>query len=337
MKSKLVPLLAAAGLLAACSTGQSASKDEQPWSSLAPLRATSSAPAPPDPAAVGANELGLVPVLMYHRIVEQPKSVYDRSPADFRAELERLARENYVPVTAAEFTAGTIDVPAGKHPVVLTFDDGDPSQFALGADGNPAPQTAVGILLDVARAHPGFRPVATLYVNQTPFGDPGGHRTLPWLLAHGFDIGNHTLTHANLRQESADAATEEIAGNDKEIRAAAPGANPTTIALPFGIHPRQQDLALKGPGYDYRGAFLVGANPSRSPYSAKFDPLQIPRIRSQAATGKEAEYGSTVWLDKLAADPGSRYTSDGDPGRISYPRGDSEKVAPAYVNRVNPY
>jgi hypothetical protein len=38
-----------------------------------------------DPAAVGANELGVVPVLMYHRLVPNPASVYDRTPEDFRA------------------------------------------------------------------------------------------------------------------------------------------------------------------------------------------------------------------------------------------------------------
>ncbi|GHF33704.1 peptidoglycan/xylan/chitin deacetylase (PgdA/CDA1 family) [Amycolatopsis bartoniae] len=340
MKIKLVPLAALLVLLAACSGGRSTTLPEQDWSSFAPLRAagtTAPSPSVPPPAAVAANELGLVPVLMYHRIVDPPKSVYDRSPADFRAELERLARENYVPVTAAEFTAGTIDIPAGTHPVVLTFDDGDPSQFALDAAGNPVSTTAVGILLDVAREHPAFRPVATLYVNQTPFGDPGGHKTLPWLQAHGFDVGNHTLTHANLKQDSADEVTTEIAGNDREIRAAGPGLAPVTIALPFGVHPRQEDQALKGPGYDYRGAFLVGSNPSPSPYAAKFDPLNIPRIRSEAATGEEAEYGSTVWLDKLAADPGSRYTSDGDPAHVSYPKSANGKVAPAYLSRVNPY
>lgn len=337
MKITLVPLVAALALLTACGSGQTAGKDEQPWSSLAPLRAAGTAPPAPSPAEAKANELGLVPVLMYHRIVATPKSVYDRTPADFRAELERLAREDYVPVTAADFTAGTIDIPAGTHPVVLTFDDGDRSQFSLGPDGAPAPDSAVGILLDVARAHPGFRPVATLYVNQDPFGDPGGRSTLPWLHAHGFDIGNHTMTHANLRQDSTDQAVDEIAGCDRQIRAALPDAPPTTIALPFGIHPRQEDLTLKGPGYAYRGAFLVGANPSPSPFTAKFDPLEIPRIRSEAATGEEAEYGSTTWLDKLAADPGERYTSDGDPARVSYPRADGTAIAAAYLDRVNPY
>ena len=97
---------------------------------------------------------------MYHQITPSPASVYDRTPDDFRAELQRLARENYVPVTADEYATGHIDIPAGTHPVVLTLDDGSSSQFSLDASGKPAPDTAVGILLDTASQHPGFRPVA---------------------------------------------------------------------------------------------------------------------------------------------------------------------------------
>lgn len=274
-----------------------------------------------DPAAVGANELGVVPVLMYHRLVAAPASVYDRTPEAFRAELTRLAEEGYVPVTAGEYTAGDIDIPAGRHPVVLTFDDGDPSQLA-----------AAPIMREVAARHPHFRPVATFYVNSQSFGDPGA---LARLHAEGMEIGNHTATHENLGRSAR--VREEIAAGDQAIRAAAPGAEPTTIALPFGVRPADPALALTGPGYHYRGAFLVGANPAPSPYAADFDPTGIPRIRSQDATGPEADLCSTVWLDKLAAAPGTRYTSDGDPSRISYPSGGTTPPAAAFAAKATAY
>jgi hypothetical protein len=119
---------------------------------------------------------------------------------------------------------------------------------------------------DRGRAHPGFRPVATFYVNHDPFGDPGGSRTLPWLHAHRFDIGNRTLDHADLRTSTADTVRSEIVRCDEEIRRAAPDAAPVTPALPYGLPPRQPASALRGSGYDYRGAFLVGANPALSPF-----------------------------------------------------------------------
>jgi peptidoglycan/xylan/chitin deacetylase (PgdA/CDA1 family) len=307
-------------LVAGCATGEPAAPSVVAESSAAP---TSSIP---EPAEVRANELGEVPVLMYHRVVPNPTSVYDRDPEQFRAELRRLATEGYVPVTVADFAAGKIDIPAGAHPVVLTFDDGDRSQFALGANGEPAPDTAVGILQQVAKEHPGFRPVASLYVNADPFGGA----SMAWLRDHGFEIGNHTRTHANLAQLDGAGVQQEIAQEHRAIEQAVPGYRVSTLALPFGVAPEDPKFALRGmsggTAYDYRCVLLVGAEPSPSPFAATFDPLNVPRIRSQGLTGEDARYGSTTRLDELAASPQRRYTSDGVADRISYPR--SSGVAP---------
>lgn len=290
-----------------------------------------------NPADVDANELGSIPVLMYHRLIAVPTSVYDRTPGDFRAELERLAREGYVPITTAELAAGRIDIPAGAHPVVLTFDDGDPTTLTLGPDGAPAPGTAVQILREVAAANPGFRPVASMYVNAAPYGGgEAGNRALRWLHENGFEIGNHTFGHVNLRSASAAKAQQDIAKGDAFIREAVPGAEPETLALPFGARPREATLPVRGPGYDYTAALLVGANPAPSPFSADFQAHAVPRIRSQGTGGEEAAFGSTAWLDKLAANPRGRYTSDGNPAVISYPTG-TEQPAPDYATSAVAY
>ncbi|SEF19559.1 Peptidoglycan/xylan/chitin deacetylase, PgdA/CDA1 family [Amycolatopsis pretoriensis] len=298
---------------------------ETPVPRPAPAAATPARVTPALARQVGADELGRVPILMYHRIVERPRSVYDRTPADFTAELERLAAEDYVPVTTAELVSRRLDLPAGAHPVVLTFDDGDPSTFALTPQGQPAAGTAIRILLDVAAAHPRFRPVASLYVNEHPFGAPDDGPALRWLAAHGFEIGNHTRHHTNLRTASESEVTTAITEEDAAIRAT--GYQPRTLALPYGTHPRHPESALRGPGYAYEGALLVGAGPAPSPCSADFDPGAIPRIRSQSS-GTEAEYGSSHWLDVLAAPHGNRYTSDGDPATVAYPRS-AEAPGPA--------
>ncbi|WP_235619158.1 polysaccharide deacetylase family protein [Embleya scabrispora] len=349
MQHRLVPTVAAlaALLLAATACGDDAHSDGTPSAgdarrqpAAAGQPAAPPARVPADPAAVGADETGAVPVLMYHQIVTSPKSVYDRTPEDFRAELERLAREKYVPVTAAEYASGRIDIPAGTHPVVLTFDDSSKSQFRLDPGGGAAPDTAVGILLDVARTHPGFRPVATMFVNADPFGDPGGRKTLPWLHDHGFEVGNHTRDHANLRSATPEAATRQIAEQQAMILAALPGATVDTLALPFGAEPKPASLAAKGNSgtvaYEHRGVFLVGANPAPSPFAPTFDPGAVARIRSAPATGEDARYGSTAWLDQLADGRVRRYTSDGDPTTIAYPRGGTAPAA-AYTSRSRAY
>ena len=333
-------VIVSAGALAVSACGDSTERAGDAAGKAAGKTADASA-RPVDPASVRANELGRVPVLMYHQIVPKPASVYDRTPAEFRAELERLAREDYVPITATEFVTGRIDIPAGKHPVVLTFDDSTISQFALGPDGAPRPDTAVGILLDVARRHPGFRPVATMFVNSAPFNDPDGRRTLTWLHRNGFEIGNHTATHVNLGSSNAATVQREIAANQKAITAAVPGATVRTLALPFGIKPNPPSLAVHGEHggvrYQHLGVFLVGSNPSPSVFDASFDPQNIPRIRSQGPKGPDANFASTRWLNDLASGKVDRYTSDGDPTKISYPRGTTAQIAPAWRKLARPY
>ncbi|WP_267243227.1 polysaccharide deacetylase family protein [Streptomyces sp. PR69] len=290
---------------------------------------------------MAADELGFVPVLMYHQIVPEPQGVYDRNPDDFRAELERLAREKYVPVTAAAYSTGTMDLPAGTHPVVLTFDDSSDSQLRLGADGEPVADCAVGILRDVAARHDGFRPVATFFVNGDPFPATGGGKALAWLHANGFEIGNHTLNHAKLSALTGGGVQREIAANQKAIADAAPGIRVVSMGLPFGIQPDPARLALAGShdgvSYRHHGAYLVGANPAPSPYAASFDPVGIPRIRSAGPNAEDAEFGSSRWLDKLADGTVRRYTSDGDPERVSYPEGGRGEVAGEHRERARPY
>ncbi|WP_246102831.1 polysaccharide deacetylase family protein [Streptomyces piniterrae] len=295
----------------------------------------------PAPATVRADELGAVPVLMYHQIVDRPRSVYDRSPRDFRAELERLAKEKYVPVTAGAYSTGKIGIPAGAHPVVLTFDDSTDSQFRLGKDGKPTADCAIGILLAVAREHPQFKPVATLFVNGGGFPATGTEKSLAWLHRNGFEIGNHTLDHANLRDISAAQAQHQIAADQKVITKSVPGAQVTSMGLPLGVQPNPASLGLKGSadGVTYRhdGAYLVGAGPAPSPYAADFDPVGIPRIRSASEHAQDAQFGSAHWLDQLAHGKVTRYTSDGDPDHISYPKSTTARLAKELRERGRAY
>ena len=116
------------------------------------------------------NELGEVPVLMHHEIRDDRVGDYDQTPAEFRTELERLWSQGYWPVRASDLALGRLgSVPAGKTPVVLTFDDSTQYQFSYDARGNIKPDTAIGILLDFKRRHPTFPLAGTFYVNREPF------------------------------------------------------------------------------------------------------------------------------------------------------------------------
>ncbi|MFK0256233.1 polysaccharide deacetylase family protein [Streptomyces sp. NPDC090445] len=332
----LIPLGALAGaalLVTGCSTGPS------PAAGRGHAAASPAAAGPvvaKGPAEVGANELGQVPVLMYHQLTGNPAGVYDRTPADFRAELERLARENYVPVTARDFQTGRIDIPAGTHPVVLTFDDSTNSQVRLGPDGTPAPDTAVAILAETAKKHPAFKPVATFFVNADAFSATGTAKALAWLKEHGHEVANHTGRHENLRSLDEAGVARAISGGQEAIEKAAPGTQVTSLALPFGAMPQPAGLATRGTGYRYDGVYLVGANPSVSPFAKAFTPGEIPRIRSAGHNDEDAEFGSSRWLDKLAAGK-SRYVSDGDPNTVAFPSALQHELSPAFAKRARPY
>ncbi|MFD6395342.1 polysaccharide deacetylase family protein [Nocardia sp. NPDC060249] len=330
--SNTMLLLAFATALAACATvDNDAASARRP----AAVPATTAKPAPPNPAEIAANELGFVPVLMYHQITANPAGEYDQTPAEFRDELERLYREGYRPVTAAQYISGDIDLPAGTHPVVLTFDDSTGSQLAFTDTGAVAPDTAAGILAEFGARYPDFRPVATFYVNNEPFGaDP---RALPWLVSNGHEIGAHTADHANLASLDADGVQRELVQNVRAVTTAAPGVAVRTMALPLGIHPRDHALATAGSwdGTPYRfdAVMLVGSNPAPAPYAA-VDPGGVPRIRSGRGT---VPFDSGYWLDWLAANPDQRYTADGDPARISFTRQRATELDARWLDRANPY
>ncbi|MEU7859496.1 polysaccharide deacetylase family protein [Nonomuraea sp. NPDC049141] len=277
-------------------------------------------------AKVKANELGQIPVLMFHRVIKNPGTTDDRTPEQFRGDLERLVKDGYVPITAAEFVTGKIDIPAGKHAVVLTFDDSSPSQLTLDEMGNLAPDTAIGILRDVAAKNPGFRPVATMYVTRDMFGKTEHDeqaQMLLWLKDNGFDIGNHTRDHINLHSRSEKEVEEQIATIQTMITSLG-AAKPVTLALPYGNQPHNKKWAMHGKlgdvAYDHSGVFLAGYTPAPAPFSKSFDPLGIPRIRAMDKKGDCTQFCSVAWLDWLKSNPDMRYTSDGDPATVAFPK-----------------
>jgi peptidoglycan/xylan/chitin deacetylase (PgdA/CDA1 family) len=288
-------------------------------------------------AQLPANELGVVPVLMFHQVLLDGGGEFDVTPDGLRAQLDRLYREGYRPIRASDLVKGTIDVPAGTTPVVLTFDDAASNQLSLDVDGNPEPDTAVGILLEFARLHPGFEPAATFYVNRNPFAAGEGAAELAsWLKEHGFELGNHTRDHANLASLSSKQVQRQLVLGNRLIHELLPGEEVVTMALPLGMLPLDPQLAVRGSWdgdeYAFAGVMLVGAEPSPSPFSTAFDLARIPRIRATA--DPTVQNGLADWLARLARKPGSRYVSDGNPDRITVEAGRESEVIEALRARV---
>jgi peptidoglycan/xylan/chitin deacetylase (PgdA/CDA1 family) len=293
--------------------------------------------------AVSANELGQVPILMIHRVMVKPQVSLDRSTKELYDELSGIAKQGYVPVTAADFVAGKINIPAGKHPVVLTFDDGSITHADFDGAGNPKPDTAVGVLQRIARENPGFRPVATFFVNRDPFygGSKPGIETMRWLVRNGFEVANHTTNHKDLSKLSKEELDKEI-GTDEKMIEDAIGRPSTTFAFPFGSY-SHLNWAQEGQGggakWNFTGMFLAGWQPAQSPFAKEFDPRRIPRIRDKQKIKEDdcTKYCSTAWFEWLAQNPDKRYTSDGNPSTIAFPQDKMIYLYTRYKEWACPY
>ncbi|MEX0834572.1 MAG: hypothetical protein WD010_00660, partial [Nitriliruptor sp.] len=95
-----------------------------------------------------------------------------------------------------------------------------------------------------------------------------------------------------------------------------------------------------GDGVEYTdlAGLLVGSGRAPSPYDASFDPLAIPRIRSQPEpVDGDPDFGSNYWLEVLAEAPERRYISDGDPDTIAFPSELLPQLAPEHEDRAVAY
>ena len=329
-----VPLLAAAALaLSGCHSTLLARfhhAKTEPARIVRPKAAVASAPLPllpVDLTKVQPNEVGLVPILEYHDLVTTAKATgYQYPAAAFRQDVQWLYDHNYRPISLDDYVNGKIDVPAGMSPVIFTFDDALRGQFNYTDDGKIDPNCAVGILDDFHAQHPDWPLKGTFFV-LTDIGT-----TLPppfyqkqyaqgkmeYLVKDGFEIGNHTIHHQLGMRHWPDARVQaEFAGAVANIHTYLPNYNVDTLALPYGVFPKNKALVISGSsgGQTYHNlcALKAGADPASSPmgrdfYGHPFDPYYIPRIIPGAG-----KYTIRYWLALMEKDKNLKFVSDGDP------------------------
>lgn len=321
-----------------------------PASNVAPApNAAAPSPTPPRPLTPAQlqqfrpNELGEIPVLMYHTFlpgVSEADDVWNRTPDEFRGDLQYLYTHGYYLTSMHDFVTGDIDIPAGKTPVILTFDDGAESQFRYLAqpDGSKIidPNSAVGIIEAMYRQHPDFGRAGVFYVLPlSPFAldDDRNHQhqyakeKLQYLLANGYELGNHTVHHPDLSKMTNPQIMQEIAGGTDGLHSYVPTAPIETIALPFGMYPPHGDTTLlqgfdlDGRHYGFKAAMMVGAEPAPSPFDKRRDLLWTPRIRG---SGDQL----VKWFgDYFEKEPSLRYISDGDPAAVTVPNNLPSRLA----------
>lgn len=273
------------------------------------------------------NELGQVMILEYH-LIGYPESDWRRTPENFRKDLNTLYQEGYYPITLRELVRRTFNVPKGKTPVVITFDDSSGGQFRVIPEGKKwrvDPNSAVGIMMDFHKKHPDFPAKATFFVLPAI---PTGLRLfaqeeyikekLEFLRDNGFEIGNHSYWHQNLGKASPEMVQKQMALAQKSIQEYLPGYTMTSLALPFGVWPKDRNLVYSGTyqGVSYRNEaiVLVGSGPVPSPYSKSFNPLALERIQAG-----DTPWGPGAYIRKFQKNPEERFVSDGVKDQITIP------------------
>ncbi|MBX3113630.1 MAG: polysaccharide deacetylase family protein [Fimbriimonadaceae bacterium] len=251
------------------------------------------------------NRLGTVLVLMYHRTGPDEKFMV-RSHKRFREDLERLYRLGYRPVTLAEYSLNKMPLPRGASPVVMTFDDSHPSQFALLPDGTIDPNCMIGIWQEFAKKHPDFPIRGTFFVLPNgPFGQKKLSGTkLGMLKKWGCEIGSHTMTHRLLGKLTDQEVKKEL--GDSYLYVQKLGFEPTSLALPYGGLPTNRELTVEfeyeHSEYSYINVCLAGSEPAPSPLAKNFNRTRIPRVQAYDGT-----YGIKFWLDENKKHPSKPY------------------------------
>jgi hypothetical protein len=277
--------------------------------------------------AIGANELGQVLAIVYQEIGIEGNDTF-RTPDDLRADLALLEKQGFFPITVKDLVSGNIDIPAGKSPVVITFDGSSPGQYRVMDDGSIDPECAVGILQKAAESKDwAARASFFCLLDVTPqenvlFGQPERQKEkLHNLVEWGYEVGSNTVTGIDLSTASSTDAQKELATSKHTLEDLIGGTySVTSLSVPLGKFPASEAILAAGNYQDTAYAYTaaVGLDDQNaglvfSPFSDLFNPLRIPRIKGNATAIQAA-------IDVFNKHPGLRYISDGDPVTVSAPK-----------------
>lgn len=297
--------------------------------------------------ADGINELGKVPIMMYHGIREKTsnstgtvggnvdKDGYNRTPEAFRNDLEFYYEKGYRMIRLEDYINGKIDTEYGKSPIILTFDDGNEDNIrvtGLDEEGNIIidKNSAVGILEEFKKKHPDMNVTATFFVNGGMFNQSEyNDKILKWMVDNGYDIGNHTQTHLDIKKSTSERVQKEIAYVYEELEKVIPGKYVKIIALPFGSpYVKTHDnfkyvlsSTYNDKMYETEAALRVGWEPEISCFDKDFDKTFLKRCRAYDNNGKEFDIQMVFTsLEK------NKYISDGDIDTITINESNKDRV-----------
>jgi peptidoglycan/xylan/chitin deacetylase (PgdA/CDA1 family) len=216
---------------------------------------------------LGTPDRRAVPVVMYH-VIQRP---YADSPypalyvprGEFAAQMSWLDRHGYEAVTLQRvYDAWHGDAILPRRPVVLSFDDGYRSQYTNA--------------LPILRSH-GWAGVLNLDLSNLA----------PWwgvrpamvedLVAAGWEIDAHSLTHPDLTGLSGSVLRREVGGSREQIRRRF-GVAANFFCYPAGRYDSEVVEAVGAAGF-------LGATTTEFGLAGREEPFTLDRVRIDGGDG----------------------------------------------------
>lgn len=277
--------------------------------------------------SLNPNELGEIMILMYHGIGEE-ESVWQRTPDNFRKDLEYMYQNGYRMISLNDYAKGEIKTEAGFTPIILTFDDGRQNNYNLvEVNGEMVldPDCAVGILEEFKNKYPDFNVTASFFLGTNPFGQKEYvQKKLNWLIENGYDLGNHTYSHNEMAKLNSEQIQIEIGSVNNIIKQYVPDYTVETLALPHGSNPKDEfiESMLKGEyeGNEYETIAVldVGWRPAYSPFDTLTNFNSLYRVT--ASEINVGNCGMNDYFKSYEENKRERFISDGNSDVVTIPQ-----------------
>lgn len=277
--------------------------------------------------SLNPNELGEIMILMYHGIGPE-ESVWQRTPDNFRKDLEYMYQNGYRMISLNDYAKGEIKTEAGYTPIILTFDDGRQNNFSYIEENGKIvidPDCAIGILEEFKNKYPDFNVTASFFLGTNLFGQKEyAEKKLNWLIENGYDLGNHTYSHNEMAELNSDEIIIEIGTVNNIIKQYLPDYAVETLALPHGSNPKDEfiESVLEGEyeGNKYRTLAVldVGWRPAYSPFDILTNFSNLYRVTASEINVDNC--GINDYFKQYEENKRERFISDGNPDVVTIPK-----------------
>ena len=250
-----------------------------------------------------------IPVLMFHKVVDNPQYPEDISPKELGELFDYLFSNGYYPINMSDLVSGKFEniIPSGRMPVVITADDSHPSIVYSTSEQTHEylnnKSSFLTIFTEKCQNY-GLKPRATFFLSkmlddrysQEPTMYFGGIESLGEIIQRyshleGIEYGYHTINHERMLGMNYAQTMKILTEQLNEIERLQPNDRIAPIfAYPYGYAP----LAEAMPAFSelgFIGAVLAYPGNNEARYSqidqyiylpsqqrALISPLFIPRV-----------------------------------------------------------